>query len=75
MVPEIQLMLRVERDAGRSQRPAWEDRGDFTAYELVRTPVNRFKQIISRFSAGQHTMQAQHHGVSQCSCACQAPAI
>ena len=69
MVPEIQLMLRVERDAGRSQRPDWEERGDFTAYELVRTPVNRFKQIVSRFSAGQRTVRGQSQAVLQCNCA------
>lgn len=35
MVPEIQLMIRVERGAGQKRRPTSEDRGDYSLFELI----------------------------------------
>jgi hypothetical protein len=71
VIPEIQLMLRVERDAKMQRRPAGEDRGDFAAYELIRPSVqatNRFKHLVGRFTIGSHTMKMQNRGTLQCKC-------
>ena len=71
MVPAIQLMMRVERDAAMQRRPAWEDRSDFAIFELIRPSVHvkRLKHSISRFAAGSHTMKMQNQGALQCNCA------
>ena len=71
MVPEIQLMLRVERDAETQRRPAWEDSSDFAIYELIRpsVQVKRLKHLVGRFAAGSHTLKVQHQGALQCNCA------
>ena len=71
MVPEIQLMLRVERDAELQRRPAWEDRSGFAVNELIRPPVqvSWLKHIVSRFAAGSHTVNVQNQGALQCNCA------
>ena len=70
MVPEIQLMMRVERDA-ELRRPAWEDRGDQAIFELIRPAVQlrRLTHAVSRFAVGSHTMKVQHQGALQCNCA------
>jgi hypothetical protein len=64
-------MLRVERDAEMLRRPAWEDSGDFTIYELIRPSVQlrRLKQFVSRFAVGSHTIKVQNQGALQCNCA------
>ena len=71
MVPEIQLMMRVERDAELQRRPVWEDSGDFTIYELIRPSVQlrRLTHAVSRFAVGSHTMKVQRQGALQCNCA------
>ena len=72
MVPEIQLMMRVERDAELQHRPAREDRGDDALYELIRTEVQlrRITHVVSRFAVHNRTTQVQQQGAQQCNCAC-----
>lgn len=56
MVPEIQLMLRIEREARLQRRPVEEEVGDYAAYELIDSSIqpNRLKQTIDCFdSCGQ----------------------
>lgn len=71
MVPEIQLMMRVERDAELQRRPTREDRGDYAVFELIRpaAQAKRLKHIVSRFAVGSHTMNVHNQGALQCNCA------
>jgi len=71
VVPEIQLMMRVERDAETQRHPTWEDKGDVAIYELMRpsTQVKRLKHLVSRFAVGNPTMSTQNREVLQCNCA------
>ena len=71
MVPAIQLMLKVERDAEMQRRPEWENRSDFAVNELIRSPMQmrQLKHIISRFAIGRHTVTVHTQGVLQCDCA------
>lgn len=71
MVPEIQLMMRAERDAELQRRLASEDSGDTAIYELMRpsAQVKRLKHIVSRFAVGSHTLKVQNQGTLQCNCA------
>ncbi len=71
MVPAIQLMMRVERDAELQRRPTQEDRGDYAIYELIRPSVQlrRLTHAVSRFAVGSHTLKVQHQGALQCNCA------
>jgi hypothetical protein len=71
VVPAIQLMMRVERDAEMQRRPAWENHSDFAVNELVRPSeqVRRLKHIVSRFAVGSHIVKVQNRGVLQCNCA------
>ena len=70
MVPAIQLMLRVERDAEAQRRPAWEDNSDFTVYELIRpvAQAKRLQHFVSRFVADSRTMKVQEQGARLCNC-------
>ncbi|HAJ36961.1 MAG TPA: hypothetical protein DCL15_14870 [Chloroflexi bacterium] len=72
MVPEIQLMMRVERAAELQRRPSPEDRGDYALFELIRPAarVQWIKHSISRFAVGNQSMKAQKQGELQCKCAC-----
>lgn len=72
MVPAIQLMMWVERDAALQRRPTWEDSGDVAIYELMRPSVQakRLKHLVSRFAVGSHTLKVQNQGALQCNCAC-----
>ncbi len=71
MVPEIQLMLRVERDAALQRHPDREDRGDYAIYELIRptAQLRRITHAVSRFAVGTHTRNVQYQGALQCNCA------
>jgi hypothetical protein len=72
VVPEIQLMMRVERDAALQRRPTQEDRGDCALFELIRPAahVKRLKHSISRFAVSNQPMKVQKQGALQCNCAC-----
>ncbi len=71
MVPAIQLMMRVERDAERQRRPAREDRGDDALYELIRpaTQLRRITHAVSRFAVHNRTTHGQQQGALPCNCA------
>jgi len=71
VVPEIQLMMRVERDAQLQRRPDREDRGNQTIYELIRptAQLRRITHAVSRFAVGTHTLKVQNQGALQCNCA------
>ena len=67
MVPEIQLMMRVERDAELQRRPDREDRGDYAGFELIRptAQLRRITHAVSRFAVGSHTLKVQNQGVAR----------
>ena len=71
MVPEIQLMLRVERDAEMRRRPTGEDYRNVAVFELIRpaVQVKRLQHIVSRFAVGNHTVRLQTRGALPCNCA------
>lgn len=72
MVPEIQLMLRAERDAAVQRRPALEDCSDFAAYELIRfsAPASQFKRLAGHFNVHHQPVKMHPQGALQCRCAC-----
>lgn len=72
MIPEIQLMMRVERNAELQRRPSPEDCGDYALLELIRPAVHvqRLKHSISRFAVGNQPKNARTQGAIQCKCAC-----
>ncbi|GIV69413.1 MAG: hypothetical protein KatS3mg048_2275 [Caldilinea sp.] len=72
MVPEIQLMLRAERDAAMQRRPAFKDCGDFAAYELIRfsAPAKQIRQFADRFNVHHQPVKMHPQGALQCKCAC-----
>jgi hypothetical protein len=72
VVPAIQLMMRVERDAELQRRPDREDRGNQASYELFRPTAHlrRITHAVSRFAVGTHTLKMQNQGALQCNCAC-----
>jgi len=71
VVPEIQLMMRVERDAMQQRNPAWEDRRESAFDALIRTfvPAKRIFHLFSRSAAGSHTFKHHEQGARQCKCA------
>jgi hypothetical protein len=71
VVPEIQLMLRVERDAAQQCSPAWEERGESALYALIRTfvPAKPIFHLFSRSATGSHTVKQHEQGAVQCKCA------
>lgn len=71
MVPAIELMMRVERDAALQRPPDREDRGDYAIYELIRptAQLRRLTHVVSRFAAGSHALKVQNQGALQCNCA------
>ena len=70
MVPEIQLMLRVERDA-MQHHSACAGHDNSALYELIHPSAlaDRFKRLTSRFTVGNHTRNVQTEGARQCNCA------
>lgn len=71
MVPAIQLMMRVERDAAMQRHPDREDRGDYAIYELIRptAQLRRITHAVSRFAVGSRALKVQNQGALQCNCA------
>lgn len=71
MIPEIQLMMRVERDAKLQRSPDREARSDQASYELI-SPTAQLRRIthaVSRFAVGTHTLNVQNQGALPCNCA------
>ena len=71
MVPAIQLMMRVERDAETPRRPTWEGYSYAADKEWLRWQgqAKRLTHLVSRFAVGNHTVKAQNRGALQCNCA------
>ncbi|MCB0151001.1 MAG: hypothetical protein M9936_30775 [Caldilinea sp.] len=71
MVPQIQLMLRVERDAAQQRNPAGEDRGESAIDGLIRTfmQAKRAVHLFNRAATGRHTFKQHEQGARQCKCA------
>ncbi len=71
MVPQIQLLLRVERDAAQQRNPAWQERGESAIDGLIRTFVQarRAVHLFNRSATGRHTFKHHEQGARQCNCA------
>ncbi len=72
MVPAIQLMMRVERDAETQRRPSREGFSKAADKELSRLPVyaKRLTHIVSRLAiTGDQTTSVHNQGMLQCNCA------
>lgn len=72
MIPEIQLMMRVERNAEVQRRPTPEDRGEYALFELIRPAVHvqRLKHSISHLAVGNQPIKVPTQGALPCKCAC-----
>lgn len=70
MVPAIQLMMRVERDAEMQRRPTWEgySRSADKEWLSLRAPVMRLKHLVSRFAVGNQPIYVHNQGALQCNC-------
>lgn len=71
MVPEIQLMLRIERQAELQRRHRQEARGDATAFELIHplAPLQRVRRAVNRLTEDDCSLKLQMQGVQSCNCA------
>ncbi len=68
MVPEIQLMLRVERDAELQRRPTQEGYSYAADKEWLRWQgqAKRLTHLVSRFAVGNPTVKVQTQGALSC---------
>lgn len=64
MVPEIRLMMRVERDAEQQRHPTPEERSDYALFELSYPAVHvqRIGRSISHFTVGNQPVKVQQQG-------------
>jgi hypothetical protein len=71
MVPEIQLMMRVERDAEMQRRPTQEGYSYAADKEWLgwQGKAKRLTHLVSRFAVGSHTLKVQTQGALPCNCA------
>lgn len=71
MVPAIQLMMRVERDAEVERRPTWEGYSDAADKEWLRLQgqAKRLTHFVSRFAVNSQPMKVHNRGALQCNCA------
>jgi len=71
MVPAIQLMMRVERDAEVERCPTWEGYSDAADKEWLRLQgqARRLTHFVSRFAVGNHTVKVHNREALQCNCA------